>query len=159
MKLVFESYLDLLSDIDAAGEAATAGVDPAAEAFVIADRARSRAVQAALAATATRAAARDPDLADLVRREQDLQKQINAHFGTLAKMVSLPPDQQDPKSVETLRERIDTLHGARAALMEVQERRFPEISQLINPKPLTIEETRSFLRRGEALIATYVTDK
>jgi len=51
---------------------------------------------------------------------------------------------------------IDNLRGARAAIRQEIERRFPSYAQLIDPRPATIEETRKSLRPGEALIATYV---
>ena len=57
---ILESYLDLLADRNLA-----------AEAFPIADVLKGSTVQAAVAASAAQVAARDPQLADLVRREQD----------------------------------------------------------------------------------------
>jgi CHAT domain-containing protein len=50
------------------------------------------------------------------------------------------------------------LRGARAALAEEIERRFPEYADLVNPKPATVEKVQRVLRPGEALLATYVTD-
>ena len=100
--------------------------------------------------------ARDPTLADLVRREQDAQKQVSALYGLLANLLSAPTDQRDPRAVQNLRTGIDRLRGARAALMEEIEARFPDYADLINPKPATVEQARAPLRPGEALIATYV---
>jgi len=64
---ILEAYLDLLAERGLA-----------AEAFPIADALKGSTVQSAMAAAAARAAARDPELADLVRREQDAQKQVAA---------------------------------------------------------------------------------
>ena len=47
----------------------------------LADAIRGRSVQQALAASSARAAAKDPALAELVRKEQDLGKQVNAQLG------------------------------------------------------------------------------
>lgn len=41
-------------------------------------------------------------------------------------------------------------------LLREIEARFPEYAALINPRPATVEEARTALRPGEALIATYV---
>ena len=154
--LILESYIGVLASIRGTPLEAKAGIDAAAEAFRIADVARSRSVQRALAASGARAAAREPALADLVRREQDTQKQVAALFALLAEVQSAPTDQQDPKAVLALRTRIDQLRDARAALAEEIEAKFPEYAELINPKPVTIEDARATLAPGEALISTYV---
>ena len=157
--LILESYIGLLADTRGTATARDAGIDAAAEAFRIADVARSRSVQRALAASSARAAAEDPALADLVRREQDTQKQVGALFGLFAEVLSAPTDQRDPQALNDLRTRIDQLRGARAALMEEIEARFPEYAELINPKPATVADARVNLDPGEALIATYVGEK
>ena len=151
--LILESYIGVLAAIR--GTELETKIDAAAEAFRIADVARSRSVQRALAASGARAAAREPGLADLVR-EQDTQKQVAALFGLLAQVQSAPSDQRDPKAVLNLRTRIDQLRSARAALAEEIEKQFPDYADLINPKPVTIEAARATLAPGEALISTYV---
>ena len=59
-----------LADIRGTDVEREAGIDAAREAFRIAEVARSRSVQRALAASAARAAARDPELAELVVRHR-----------------------------------------------------------------------------------------
>ena len=159
LKLVLEAYIDLLANIRGTSVETEAGVDAAAEAFRIAGVARGQSVQRALGASAARAAAKDPALADLVRREQDTQKQLGASYGLLAAMLSAPTDQQNPKTVQNLRTRIDQLRGARSALAAEIDKRFPDYAELINPKPATIDDVRAILRPGEALIATYVSEE
>ena len=97
--------------------------------------------------------------ADLVRREQDARKQINALYGLLANLLSQPNDQQDPKVVADLRSRIDTLRRALETLTIQIEKDFPAYAELINPKPVTVDRARAVLRPGEALIATLVTQE
>ncbi len=156
--LILESYVGLLADVRGTALEREAGIDAAAEAFRMADVARSRSVQRALAASSARAAARDLELADLVRREQDAGKQISALYGLLTNVLSAPTDQQDPKAVHALRVRIDRLRSARGALAQEIEKRFPAYARLVNPKPATVAQARSVLRPGEALIATYVSE-
>jgi CHAT domain-containing protein len=157
--MVLASYIGLLADISGTTLDGEGGIDAAAEAFRLADVARGRSVQRALAASGARASVRDPELANLVRREQDSQKQTAALYSMLADALGAPTDQQDAAAVTELRTTIDNLRGARAALMEEIEQRFPDYAQLINPKPATVEEARAIMRPGEALLATYVTDE
>ena len=154
--LILEAYIGLLSEIDGTALESESGIDAAAEAFRLADVARGRSVQRALAATAARAAAGDPALAGLARREQDAQKQISALFGLLANISSRPTTEQDPKVLQSLRAKIDQLRSERATLAERIEKEFPDYWNLINPQPVTVEQTRKSLRPGESLIATYV---
>jgi CHAT domain-containing protein len=126
----------------------------AEEAFRLADAVRGQGVQRALAQSSARAAAADPALAELVRQEQDTQKQAGALQGLLTNVLAAA--ERDENAVRALRTQIDSLRAARAALRGEIERQFPSYAQLIDPRPATIEETRRALRPGEALIATYV---
>lgn len=155
LQWILESYLELLGDLPRTVKL-PAGFDPAAEAFRLAQVARGGRVQTALAASSARAAARDPDLAELVRQEQDAQKRIAAFYGLLAEIRSVPTDQQDAQAVQDLRGRIDRLRSARAAIAEEISARFPEYWELVDPRPATIADARGSLHAGEALIATYV---
>ena len=159
LRVVLEAYVGLLADIERSDLEKQAGIDAAAEAFRIADAARLQSVQTAISASGARAAARDPDLADLTRREQDAQHQIGARFALLADMLSRPTSEQSPDAVESLRTEIGQLSGARAALLKEIGTRFPEYAELIQPKPATVEQARAVLLPGEALIATYVGPK
>ncbi len=150
LDLILESYIGLLVDIRGTAIENESSIDATAEAFRLADVARDRSVQRALSASGARAAARDLDLAALVRREQDAQKQVAALYGLLANIMSAPTDQRDPEAIQDLRVHIDNLRGARATLLEEIEARFPDYADLINPRPGMIEEARAALRPGEA---------
>src|SRR5262249_30718017 len=73
---VLDGYLAVLAD-DGSPAAAE-------EAFRIADAARGQAVQRAVAAAAARSAMHDPLGADLIRREQDAKRQVDALTELLA---------------------------------------------------------------------------
>jgi CHAT domain-containing protein/tetratricopeptide (TPR) repeat protein len=154
--LVLADYLGLLADIHGSSLEHEAGIDAAAEAFRFAEVVRGRSVERALGASAARAAAHTPALADLIRREQDVTKQLAAIQGLLRNMLSAPSDQQDPTVVEHLRTRFETLRSARQTLAQQIAREFPTHAQLVNPPPATIDQVRASLRPGEALIATAV---
>ncbi|HET7877036.1 MAG TPA: CHAT domain-containing protein, partial [Methylomirabilota bacterium] len=154
---ILTAYIGLLADIRGTPLESRAGVDAAAEAFRVADIARGRMVQRALDAGAARAAAGDPELADLVRREQDAKKQISALYGHLTNQLSQPAELQDPTSVAQLRAEVDKLEAARRALGARITKDFPAYAQLTNPPPVTVEQVRGSLRPGEAIISTYIT--
>lgn len=156
LNLIFEAYMGLLADMRGTSLTKTNGRPPASEAFRLAGVALSRGIQRALAASAVRAAFKDPDLADLARWEQDTQKRITAVHGTLARELSRTLEEQSPGRIGTLKANISKLRAARAALLAEIEARFPEYANLINPKVMTLEETQTLLRPGEAMITTFV---
>ncbi|MBM3539246.1 MAG: CHAT domain-containing protein, partial [Alphaproteobacteria bacterium] len=148
---IVEIYLGLLAD--------TKGSAAAAETFRLADAIRGKSVQRALAASAARSSATDPALANLVRYEQDAQKQAAALQGLLTNILTRPTSEQDAGAVQKLRRDIDSLRTSRARLREEIERRFPDYVNLIDPKPASVEQAQKSLKPGEALIATYVGDE
>ncbi|MEE8607787.1 MAG: hypothetical protein V3S55_09290, partial [Nitrospiraceae bacterium] len=156
LNLIFEAYMGLLADMRGTSLTKINGRPPASEAFRLAGVALSRGIQRALAASAVRAAFKDPDLADLARWEQDTQKRITAVHGTLARELSRTLEEQSPGRIGTLKANISKLRAARAALLAEIEARFPEYANLINPKVMTLEETQTLLRPGEAMITTFV---
>ena len=125
-------------------------------AFELAETARSGSVRRGLAASMARSAVSDPELADFIRREQDLRKKLAAVRASLGNLFQLPLDQQPAEVVEALRSQIQSLHQAHIALRKEIGERFPDYAELINPKPATVEEARAVLRHGETLISTYV---
>ena len=155
-KEILEGYIGLLADLSGTALEAKLGIDAAAEAFRAADTARGQSVQRALTANAARAAASDPALAALARREQDALTRIGALNGLLVDLMAASADQRDPGATLDLRTRIDDLRSERATLVEEIEARFPDYAQLVNPKPASLPEAQASLRPGEALIATYL---
>ena len=71
---ILESYMGVLAEVRASAGSAEAREEAAAEACRLGEVARGQAVERALSASGARAAAKDPALADLVRREQDAQQ-------------------------------------------------------------------------------------
>ena len=74
------------------------------ETLRIADAIRSRSVQSALGAAASRASARTPALAELVRKEQDLHKQISAQIGLLRNVLSDAPENRQATTLTTIQQ-------------------------------------------------------
>ena len=100
---IVESYLLLLARAEGSGIGE--------ETFGLADAIRGRSVQQALAASSARAAAKDPALAELVRKEQDLTKQVNAQLGTLTNVLAIPSAERDEKGAQQIQASIVALRA------------------------------------------------
>jgi CHAT domain-containing protein len=148
LQFILESYLRVLAQRARTG-AGTTRVTAAREAFRIANAARGGTVKRALGYSAARAAAKDPDLADLARREQDALQRIGALNGLLVRAGA---------ERQGLLDRIALLKASRKAIKSEISARFPAYARLIDPKPATVDQARASLAPGEALIATYVSE-
>jgi CHAT domain-containing protein/ribosome-associated translation inhibitor RaiA len=129
--------------------------DVAAETFALADAIRGRSVQQALAASSARLLAKDPALQELVRKEQDLAKQIAGQLGTLNNALALPSHEREEKGIAAINAAIHKLRGEREKARAEINRRFPSYADLIDPKPPTIEQVKATLKPGEALLSFY----
>jgi CHAT domain-containing protein len=159
LALILEGYIKLLHDVREGLVPQRAGLDPAAEAFRVADAVRGQGTQRALSASAARTAANDPALAELIRREQDAKQQTAAYYATLLRMLGAPADQQLPQLVAQMRQRIQALERDQRALSTELARRFPAYANLIHPRPASVDEARGALREGEVLLSLLTTDE
>lgn len=148
LQTIVESYLLLLGREGA-------GKDIGEETFSLADAVRGRSVQQALAASSARAAAKDPALAELVRKEQDLTKQVNAQLGTLNNVLALPAAERDEKGVQQIQASIATLRGQRDKARQEIKQKFPTYADLVSPKPPSVAEIRATLADDEAMLSFY----
>src|SRR5205807_1522866 len=128
------------------------GIYAAAATLRLAEAIRGRSVQQALAASGARVMADDPAIADLVRRQQDTEKQTGAQLALLNNLLALPPEQRADAAVDNLRKQIAALQADAARARQEIGRRFPKYADLIDPKPPGIEELQSALRADEALL-------
>jgi len=155
-ELILEAYLDLL--VSPSGQRATRdqGIDPVVEGFRVADLAHARSVHRALSASAARAAAREPALADLVRREQEMARTIDLHYRRLVGFLNLPQDNRPSGIVKQLRREVRKLEKDRRKLYATIVERFPAYANLINPTPVTLKQAQAALGDHEALLTYYV---
>lgn len=152
IRVLLEAWLALLADLRGTPQESEAGLDAAAEAFRVADALRSQRTQAAVTASALRAAARDPALAGEIRREQDLAREAQSLQRILRDLLDATADQQLPKVSADMRSRIDAIARERAELQAGIARRFPAYANLVRPQPPTLAEARAALAPGEALL-------
>lgn len=141
-----ESYLSLLAS------------DPntAAETFALADAVRGQAVQQAVAASSLRMAIQDESLAVLVRNTQDLEKQINAQLAILSNALSLPSVEREERAVREIGATVEKLRADRKKLQQEIVGKSPKYAELIDPKPISVDQVRSALKPDEAFISVYV---
>ncbi len=152
-------YIDLLARLRGGALDHQGGVDAVREAFVVAEVARSRSVQRAVADASARAAITDPALADLARQAQDADKEYAATSALLAEVFALPADQQDLSTVANLVRRLDELRKLRDDAGQTMGQKFPRYAQLVRPLPPSVADAQAALHPGEALIAYYVDEK
>jgi CHAT domain-containing protein len=147
LQTVLEAYIALL--------ARSTSPDRGEAAFRLSEAIRSGSVQAALAASAVRAAARTPAMAEVVRNEQDLQKQVLAQAGLLNNLLAEPPESRDANTVKELQQELVKLRKERLDAQREIQRRFPEYASLTKPPPATVDDIRAALRPDEALLSFY----
>jgi CHAT domain-containing protein len=156
MAFILESYLQ-----DLAYNAKTDSSQSAffaAQAFQIADIVRGSGVQRALTSSAARSNIKDPQLANLARQEQDLQRRINTLSELLTGLLSAAPDQQLPSVQAKIRTDLDTFKSQRETIKKEIEKKFPEYAELVDPKPATVERTQRLLKPDEVMVSWYFGD-
>jgi hypothetical protein len=129
--------------------------ETAVETFALADAVRGRSVQRALANSSARVVAKDSALAELVRKEQDLAKEISAQLGALNNLLALSSAERDEGSVRAINAAIEKKRADRKAARQEINRRFPTYADLVDSKPPSVDEIRAALRPGEALLSFY----
>ncbi len=146
---IVEAYIKLLANTQSASG------DVAADTFSLADSIRGHSVQQALTASGARASIKDPALAELVRNEQDLGKQVSAQLGLLNNILALPSAQRDEKGVKGLNASIEKLRSDRDKARAEINKRFPSYADLVDPKPPSVAQIKATLADGEAMLSFY----
>jgi len=155
LKIIVESYLNLLTKIHKSKREKGFDINASAEMFTLCQGISGSLVQNALGASGARAAAVDPKLSDLVRKEQDAHKQIEALQAILSDVIAAPRDQQNPEALKDLKGSISSLNNARSILLDEIKRRFPKYKEFTEPQVKTFSEVQEHLRSSEALIVIF----
>ncbi|NGX98293.1 MAG: CHAT domain-containing protein [Candidatus Afipia apatlaquensis] len=125
------------------------------ETFGLADVLRGQSVQRALQASSVRSAAKNPELAALVRTSQDTDKRIGAAVATLNNLLALSPTERDDKTVKITQAEIASLQATKAQALKDIARKFPDYGNLTNPPPPNATELQKTLSDDEALLSFY----
>ena len=154
---IIESYMDILRRVRDSSSVSRYEFDIDEAMFQLAEAMNGSKVQQALGASGARAAIGDPDLADLVRREQDAAEQIKTLQETLTSLLAIPADQQDAAARDELKRGITALEKALDSLSEEIQSRFPKYADFIDPKPLGFRALQGLLHPKEALVVMATT--
>ncbi len=158
---ILDGYVALLAELHRAG-VRSAGIEPGAEAFRIADIARASRVEKALSAAIVRASINDPQLSAVLRSAQDLDYQVKATSETLAALQGIKSEKPDPnreKLIEKTRVELARVRDENEKAQAELKRKLPDYSELLNTKPLTIVDAQKLLKPQEALVSIYSTQK
>ena len=149
-QILVEAYIDLLTQVHEGKLEKAFEINASAEIFRLFQAITGSIVQRALGESGARAAAVNPDLADLVRRQQDASKQLKALQTILSNVLAMPPDQQNPDALKDLQARIETLNSARTTLTDEIKIRFPRYTDFTSPQPVTLSQLQNHLRPNES---------
>lgn len=152
LSMVIEGYIDALFKSGAGNK------ENMSLAFQLSDTAKGSNVQKAMTQSTARASIKDPALADLARKEQDAQRQIQSLSELQASLAAAPSNQQLPGIQAKLKKDVDNLKEQRDDLRREIARKFPEYADLVDPKPVTVERIAKLLQPGEVLVNWYLGD-
>ena len=153
-KLITQAYFKFLIDPANKNIVQNHQINVPSETFVLTGLSSSQIVQQAITSSVARSQISDPDLADLVRREQDTEKQVTALQGSLLE-EERQANRRVPR-IQFLNSSLSKLKAAHLTLSSEIENRFPDYRTLTNPHPLSINETRKLLLPGETAITYYL---
>jgi CHAT domain-containing protein len=152
--ILLQTYIEILLELYERGSRQVHDIDIAGEIFKLAD-ARAGRVHSALGQSSARAASlADPELAELVRQEQDAAKKIKSLQAVLVNAVAASGGSAD-YALSNLERSIRSLAKARAAMVARIEKEFPRYSRYIRPSPPTINEVQTGLAHGEAFLSIW----
>lgn len=162
LRVLAEAYMHALAQAIGAGPQGVQidgpQLDQAEEMLRTAEAARSRRLLESIAQSVERSGLNDPQLADLVRREQDAGRRIKALYDSLAGLYALPASERGRQD-QVLRQQIGEVEADRGALRRQIAQRRPALAQISRPSPPTVAELRQALKPEEALVAMFVGDR
>jgi CHAT domain-containing protein/tetratricopeptide (TPR) repeat protein len=120
--------------------------------YTVLQRSVSSAAGEAVSKLAARFAVGNNELAQLVRKDQDLTAESDRLDESIIAAVSKPPAQRNASAEDQIRKRIDQIKSERDKLQDVFNEGFPNYVALSKPQPLTIEQTQALLADDEALV-------
>lgn len=119
----------------------------------------SSAAAEALQNLAQRYAASSSELAQLVRRDQDLIAETERLDRALIAAVSKESKQRNQLNEDRMRARLSDIRAERSQISTVLTQRFPDYVALSRPQPLTLKETQALLDDDEAVVAIDIGQK
>jgi predicted nuclease with TOPRIM domain len=118
--------------------------------YNVLQRSVSSAAGEAISKLAVRFAAGTSELAQLVRKDQDLTAEIDGLDKKIVEVLSKPTVERNPVAENQIRKRMDEMRSERGKLEEALAQRYPDYIALSKPQPLTIEQTQALLADDES---------
>jgi len=147
-------YIDMLLEIYPQLKEQANGADIVNEIFKLTDAQYNR-VNSALGESSARAASlTDPELAKLVREEQNAGKKIRSLEATLYNASAASGVAQN-ETLQAIKRNIQSLIEARASIILRIEKDFPKYTNYIRPKPPGIAQIQGLLSSEEAFIVIW----
>src|SRR5262249_68190 len=137
---------------DSQGRSLISAAQALTESYEVVQRAASSATANAISKLAARFAAGTGELAQLVRRDQDLTAEAESLDKAVVAFVSKPPAERSAAAEEEIRRRIEAVKAERERLSQVFNQRFPDYVALSKPQPVPLAETQALLADDEALL-------
>ena len=131
----------------------------AAEMFRTAQWAANSEAAAALSKMAARGAARNSRLGKLIRERQDLINEWQRRDGTRTAALSNPPQARNRPAEAANVKRLGAIDNRIATIDQTLNAQFPDYAALTNPEPLAVADVQTLLRRNEALVLFFDTEK
>jgi CHAT domain-containing protein/Tfp pilus assembly protein PilF len=120
--------------------------------YGVEQRFRSSAAGKAVSTLAARFAAGTDELAQLVRKDQDIAAEADHLNRSIFSAVSKPPAERNAAAEAKMRRRVEEIKSERDKLQDIFKRRFPDYVALSNPQPLSVAETQALLADDEAVV-------
>jgi CHAT domain-containing protein/tetratricopeptide (TPR) repeat protein len=122
------------------------------EGYQVIQRGTSSAASNALNQLSVRFAAGNDQLAELVRRDQDLASENGRLDKNIVEAVSREPSRRNVAEEQKIRDRLQAIATERTHIETTLRQSFPDFAALAKPAPLSVQETQMLLADDEALI-------
>ncbi|MEI8169482.1 MAG: CHAT domain-containing tetratricopeptide repeat protein [Rhodoferax sp.] len=148
-KSIAEAYLKALGD--------SADASALARGFAMAEWLSGSSVQQALSDVAQRTRFPDPQLQELLRSEQDIQRELDVLYRYMNQQSTQASDLQTPQVADQMRQRVAQLSQQRQQLHLQIRKAFPQYEQMVRPHPPTVKEIAAQLGDDEVFVQTLST--
>jgi CHAT domain-containing protein len=143
-KSIAEAYLKVIGS-DANAQALERG-------FAMAEWLSGSSVQQALSDAAARTNFTDPKLQDALRREQDIQRELDVLYRYMNQQSTEASARQTPQITQQMRQRLEELSLQRRQLNDQISKTFPQYEQMVRPRPPTVKDIAQRLRDDEVFV-------
>src|SRR5262249_8774614 len=143
-------YLAVLTG--AARKSLTKSTDARDESYQIVQRATSSAASNAINQLSVRFGVGNDQLAQLVRKDQDLSAENERLDKSLIVEVSKETSERDAATEKRTRNRLQAIATEQAQIETTLNQQFPNFAALSKPAPLSIQDTQALLADDEALV-------